>query len=135
MKKEYAIDYKGFITDWRCRWIETPKDIRNGKNWKPYEITVPEPWSSNVEYNIRTAKYQFFLVVKNDDEQCRFLLNKELISLLENYTTDEANNTLLLKEIALLKTELEKANSAINVLKKELLKAQMELEIERRKNL
>ena len=135
MKREYTIDYKSFITIWRCKWIEVPKDVRKGKIWKPYDVTVPDPWSSDTEYCIRTAKYRFFLVVKEDDKQCRYLLNKELISLLESCTTDEANNKLLLEEIVLLKTELEKANSAIDVLKKELLKAQMELEMERRKKI
>lgn len=85
MKKEYTIDYKGFITDWRCKWIETPKDIRKGKIWKPYEITVPEPWSETATYCIKTAKFKFFMVIDDGDEKYRYFLNKELISLLSRY--------------------------------------------------
>lgn len=89
MKKEYRIDYKGFIADWRCRWIEVPKDIRKGKVWKPYDIAVPEPWSPTATYRLKTAKYLFFMIVEDDDKQYRYLLEKELLSLLNKYTHEE----------------------------------------------
>lgn len=135
MKNDRTIDYRSFIVDWRCRWIEVPKDIRKGKVWKPLEITVPDPWSETASYTIKMAKHQFFMVVKDGDEQYRYLLGKELMSLLDKYTVDASDNKYLIEEIRFLKTELEKANLTIKVLKKELLKAQMELEIERRKKL
>lgn len=92
MKKEYTIDYKGFISDWRCRWIEAPKDIRKGKVWKPFEIAVPEPWSKTVTYSIKTAKFKFFMVVDDGNRQYRYLLNNELISLLSKYNHEIAQN-------------------------------------------
>ena len=85
MKNQYTIDYKSFISDWRHRWIETPKDIRRGKIWKPFDIAVPDPWSENAIYSIKTAKYQFFLVVDYGEEKYRYQLNKELISLLSKH--------------------------------------------------
>lgn len=85
MKKQYTIDYQGFISDWRCRWIEVPKDIRKGKIWKPYEIAVPEPWSEAAVYSIKTAKYRFFMIVEDGQTKYRYLLNNELISLLSKY--------------------------------------------------
>lgn len=85
MKKEYKIDYKGFINDWRCRWIETPKDIRKGKIWKPYDISVPDPWSKSTIYSIKTAKFRFFMVVDDGQIKYRYLLNNELISLLSKH--------------------------------------------------
>lgn len=133
MKKEYTIDYKGFITDWRYRWIEVPEDIRYGKIWKPYEVTVPKPWSETASYTIKMAKHQFFMVVVNNNEQYRYLLSKDLMSLLNKYTIDESDNRKLLEEIAQLKNQLEEANSTIRMLKEELFKTQMELEIEKRK--
>lgn len=133
MKKEYAIEYRDFITDWRYRRIEVPKDIRKGKVWKPLEITVSDPWSETASYTIKMAKHQFFMVVKDGDEQYRYLLSKELLSLLNKYTIDESDNRKLLDEISCLKNELEKANSTIRTLKEELLKTQIELEAERRK--
>lgn len=132
MKKECTIDYKGFITDWRYRWIEVPEDIRYGKIWKPYEVTVPKPWSETASYTIKMAKHQFFLVVVDNNEQYRYLLSKDLMSLLNKYTVDESDNRYLVEEINLLKAELEKANSTIRVLKEELIKAQTLLEMERR---
>ena len=135
MKKECTIDYKGFISDWRRKWIEVPKDIRHGKIWKPYEVTVPEPWSETANYAIKTAKYQFFMIVKDNGIQYRYLLSKDLMSLLDKYTIDVSDNRYLIEEINFLKTELEKANSTIRVLKDELIKVQMELEMERRKKI
>lgn len=85
MKKEYTIDYKGFISDWRCRWIEVPKDIRKGKVWKPLEVTVPEAWTENATYSIKTAKYRFFMIVEDSKEKYRYLLTKELLSLLSKH--------------------------------------------------
>ena len=92
MKKEYAIDFKSFIADWRCRWIEIPKDIRKGKIWKPYAISVPDPWSSTAIYSIKTAKFKFFMVVDDGKEKYRYLLNKELISLLSKYDREIMQN-------------------------------------------
>lgn len=89
MKKEYITDYKGFITDWRERYIEVPKDIRRGKIWKPIDVTIPEPWSENATYSIKIAKYLFFLIVDYGDEKYRYQLNKELISLLCKHETVE----------------------------------------------
>ena len=133
MKNQYTIDYKSFISDWRCRWIETPKDVRRGKLWKPLGITVPEPWSETAIYSIKMAKHQFFMVVQDGDEQYRYLLDKDLMSLLNKCTIDESDNCKLLEEITHLKSQLEEANSTIRMLKEELLKTQIELEIERRK--
>ena len=133
MKNQYTTDYKSFISDWRHRWIEMPKDIRRGKLWKPLELTVPEPWSETAIYSIKMAKHQFFMVVQDGDEQYRYLLDKELMSLLDKYTIDESDNKCLIEEIKSLKAELEKANSTIRILKDELIKVQMELEIEKRK--
>ena len=81
MKKEYITDYKSFITDWRERYIEVPKDIRKGKIWKPIDVAIPDPWSENAIYSIKTAKYKFFMVVDCGDEKYRYQLNNELISL------------------------------------------------------
>lgn len=92
MKKEYTIDYKSFITDWRCRWIETPKDIRRGKIWKPYEISVPDPWSETATYSIKTAKFRFFMVVDDGQVKYRHLLNNELISLLSKHDHEITQN-------------------------------------------
>lgn len=89
MKKEYITDYKGFITDWRERYIEVPKDIRKGKIWKPYDIAIPDPWSENAIYSIKTAKYKFFMVVDYGDEKYRYQLNNELISLQCKHETVE----------------------------------------------
>ena len=89
MKKEYTIDFKSFIADWRCRWIETPKDIRKGKIWKPLEITVPEPWSETSTYGIKTAKFRFFMIVDDGKNQYRHLLDKEVLSLLNKHTHEE----------------------------------------------
>lgn len=133
MKNQYTIDYKSFISDWRCRWIETPKDIRRGKIWKPYDISVPNEWSSKVVYSIKLAKQHFYLIIDEGTEQYRYLLTKELLSLLNKYTIDESDNSKLLEEIADLKSQLEEANSTIRTLKEELLKTQIELEMERRK--
>ena len=133
MKNQYTIDYKSFISDWRHRWIETPKDIRRGKLWKPLELTVPDPWSETAIYSIKMAKHQFFMVVQDGDEQYRHLLDKDLMSLLDKYTIDETDNKKLLEEIAYLKSQLEEANSTIRMLKEELLKTQMELEMKKRK--
>ena len=85
MKKEYKIDYKGFISDWRCRWIETPKDIRKGKIWKPFEITVPDPWSETATYSIKMGRNRFFMVVENEEGKFRHLLDRELLRLLSKY--------------------------------------------------
>ena len=85
MKKEYAIDYKGFIADWRCRWVETPQDIRKGKIWRPFAVTVPEPWSETSTYSIKTAKFRFFMIVDDGKNQYRHLLDKELLSLINKY--------------------------------------------------
>lgn len=133
MTNEYVIDYKGFITEWRRRRVETPKDIRRGKVWKPYDISVPDSWSETAGYRIKMSKYQFFMIVMEDDEQYRYLLNKDLMSLLEKYILDESDNKKLLEKIALLESQLEEANSIIRTLKEELLKVQVELELERRK--
>lgn len=133
MKNQYTIDYKSFISDWRHRWIEVPKDIRRGKIWKHYDISVPDEWSSENTYSIKTAKQHFFLIVDNGNEQYRYLLTKELLSLLDKYTIDESDNRKLLEEISHLKSQLEEANSTIRTLKEELLKTQIELETERRK--
>lgn len=133
MKNQYTIDYKSFISDWRCRWIEVPKDIRRGKIWKYYDISVPDEWSSDNTYSIKMAKQHFFLIVDDGNEQYRYLLTRELLSLLNKYTINESDNSKLLEEIAHLKNQLEKANSTIRTLKEELLKTQMELEMERRK--
>lgn len=133
MKNQYTTDYKSFISDWRHRWIEVPKDIRRGKLWKPLELTVPDPWSETAIYNIKMAKHQFFMVVQDGDEQYRYLLDKDLMSLLNEYTVDESDNSKLLEEIAHLKSQLEEANSTIRTLKEELLKTQIELEMEKRK--
>lgn len=130
MKNQYTIDYKSFISDWCHLWIETPKDIRQGKIWKPHDISVPDEWSSSSNYSIKMAKHQFFLII---DNKYRYLLNKELLSLLNKYTIDESNNRSLLEEITNLKNKLEEANSTIRVLKEELFKTQIELETERRK--
>lgn len=92
MKKEYTIDYKGFIADWRCRWVEVPKDIRKGKIWKPYDISVPDYWSETAIYKIKTAKYLFFMTVEDGDERYRYHLDKELLSLLDKYTHEEYTN-------------------------------------------
>ena len=81
MKKEYITDYKSFISEWRERYIEVPKDIRKGKIWKPIDVAIPEPWSENAIYSIKTAKYKFFMVVDYGDEKYRYQLNNELISL------------------------------------------------------
>lgn len=133
MKNQYTIDYKSFISDWRHRWIEVPKDIRRGKLWKPHELTVPDPWSETAIYSIKMAKHQFFMVVQDGNEQYRYLLDKDLMSLLNKYTIDESDNSKLLEEIAHLKSQLEEANSTIRMLKEELLKTQIELEMEKRK--
>ena len=133
MKNQYTIDYKSFISDWRHRWIETPKDIRRGKLWKPLELTVPDPWSETAIYSIKMAKHQFFMLVQDGDEQYRHLLDKDLMSLLNKHTIDESDNRKLLEEIADLKSQLEEANSTIRTLKEELLKTQIELETKRRK--
>ena len=133
MKNQYTIDYKSFISDWRHRWIETPKDIRRGKIWKHYDISVPDEWSTDNTYSIKMAKQHFFLIVDVGTEQYRYLLTKELLTLLDECTVDESDNKKLLEEIAHLKSQLEEANSTIRALKEELLKTQMELEIEKRK--
>ena len=133
MKNQYTIDYKSFISNWRHRWIETSKDIRRGKTWKPYDISAPDEWSSDNTYSIKMAKQHFFLIVDNGNEQYRYLLTKELLTLLDECTVDESDNKKLLEEIARLKNQLEEANSTIRTLKEELLKTQMELEIEKRK--
>lgn len=133
MKNQYTIDYKSFISDWRCRWIETPKDIRRGKIWKPYDISVPDEWSSDNTYSIKMAKQHFYLIIDEETEHYRYLLTKELLTLLDECTVDESDNKKLLEEIALLKNQLEEADSTIRTLKEELLKSQMELEMERRK--
>lgn len=133
MKNQYTIDYKSFISDWRHRWIETSKDIRRGKTWKPYDISVPDEWSTDNTYSIKMAKQHFFLIVDNGNEQYRYLLTKELLTLLDECTVDESDNKKLLEEIARLKNQLEEANSTIRTLKEELLKTQIELEMGKRK--
>lgn len=133
MKNQYTIDYKSFISDWRHRWIETPKDIRRGRTWKPYDISVPDEWSSGNTYSIKMAKQHFFLIVNSENEQYRYLLTKELLTLLDECTVDESDNKKLLEEIARLKNQLEEANSTIRTLKEELLKTQIELEMGKRK--
>lgn len=92
MKKKYTIDYKGFIADWRCRWIEAPKDIHKGKIWKPLEVTVPEPWSENAKYSIKTAKFKFYMITNDGKDKYRYLLTKELLSLLNKYEHEVENN-------------------------------------------
>lgn len=82
MKKEYITDYKNFITEWRERYIEVPKDIRKGKIWKPYDFTVPEPWSESAIYSIKPANHHFFMIVDYGDEKYRYQFNNELIRLL-----------------------------------------------------
>lgn len=82
MKKEYITDYKSFISDWRERYIEVPKDVRRGKIWKPFNIAVPDPWSEDAKYNIKPANHQFFMIVDYGDEKYRYQLNNELIRLL-----------------------------------------------------
>ena len=133
MKNQYTIDYKSFISDWRHRWIEVPKDIRRGKIWKHYDISVPNEWSSKVVYSIKLAKQHFYLIIDEGTEQYRYLLTKELLTLLDECTIDESDNRKLLEEITHLKNQLEEANSTIRTLKEELLKTQIELETERRK--
>lgn len=82
MKKEYITDYKNFITEWRERYIEVPKDIRRDKIWKPIDIAIPDPWSENAIYSIKPAKHHFFMIVDYGDEKYRYKLNNELIRLL-----------------------------------------------------
>ena len=82
MKKEYAIDYKGFITDWRERYIEVPKDIRKGEIWKGFDIIIPDPWSEDAKYSIKPANHRFFMIMDYGEEKYRYQLNSELIRLL-----------------------------------------------------
>ena len=86
MKNEYALDYKGFITDWRCRWIETVIDIRKNNKWVPNKITIPNKWNRSANYRVRKFKSGFYMVVEDGDKMYRYLLDKHIMKLMDNHT-------------------------------------------------
>lgn len=91
METEYRMntDYKGFIKDWRERYLETIKDQRKNGKWVAVDVTVPDEWSETAEYRVKMFKFGLYMIVKDKGEEYRYRLHREILSVLYKHESDD----------------------------------------------